>query len=275
MKSPATFTAAPFVATNLSVYRGEDDPGHTGHPTDLTVDGLPYRRLDPAYYAWLRSRMEKAKKAHQAGKLDAPSFAALRDKFNAIHDEAVRLFGESTLLHAVRSLDPKTYPAPTRCSEEEEASRIPGNGQEERPGGKGEQTNIQAAAAQPSPRPKKIPPDLDPAFHFPEADDTALPFSQTVRTSALAKVRAIESLALTAGWTLPELYQNRGRFRFPYGGDYGIACFIDPDQRLGAVTGLSIELITRNGHSLFFRRRGREHIAITKPKEEPQKGIAT
>ena len=251
MRSSITTSIAPFVATNLSVYRGE---GNSSHPTDLTLDGFAYRRLDPAYYAWLRSRMEKAKQAWQSGKLDSPSFAALRDKFNAIHDEAIRLFGEAALLQAVRSLDPKTYPAPTRCSEEEEASRIPGNGKEERPGQR-EET-------------KKSVADMDRSFRFPEAEDPALPFSQLVRLSALAKVRAIEAPALAAGWTLPELYQNRGRYRFPYGAsDYGIACFIDPDQKLGAVTGHSIELITRNGHSLYFRRRGREHLAT--PTSQP------
>jgi len=262
MKTSKTSTA-PFVATNLSVYRGEVDPGQAG---DITLDGLPYRRLDPVYYAWLRSRMEKARKAWQAGKLDEASYSSLKEHFNAIHDEAVRLFGESTLLQAVRTLDPKTYPAPTRCSEES-SSRIPGNGDAERQGEKVEQEN-----PQPSPRPKKLPPDLDPAFHFPEADDPAFPFHQHVRSSALAKVRAIEEQALSAGWTLPELYQNRGRFRFPYGQDWGIACFIDPDQKLGAVTSLAIELITKGGHSLFFRRRGREHIAITKPNEQAKEG---
>jgi len=265
MKTSKTSTA-PFVATNLSVYRGEVNPGQSG---DITFDGLPYRRLDPAYYAWLRSRMEKARKAWQSGKLDEASYSSLKEHFNAIHDEAVRLFGESTLLHAVRTLDPKTYPAPTRCSEESN-SRIPGNDDVERPGQR-EKTDEQEAVER-IPRTKRIPPDLDPAFHFPEAEDPALPFSQTVRLSALAKVRTIESLALAAGWTLPELYQNRGRFRFPYGQDWGIACFIDPDQKLGAVTIHSIELITRNGHSLYFCRRGREHIAITKPNEPAKEG---
>jgi len=266
MKTSNTSTA-PFVATNLSVYRGEVDPGQAG---DITLDGLPYRRLDPAYYAWLRSRMEKARKAWQAGKLDEASYSSLKEHFNAIHDEAVRLFGESTLLHAVRTLDPKTYPAPTRCSEE--PPRIPGKCDVERQEERDGQNIPEAAATQPSPRPKKLPPDLDPAFHFPEAEDPAFPFHQHVRSSALAKVRDIEGQALSAGWTLPELYQNRGRFRFPYGQDWGIACFIDPDQKLGAVTSLAIELITKGGHSLYFRRRGREHIAITKPNEQAKEG---
>jgi hypothetical protein len=262
MKSSTATSIAPFVATNLSVYRGERDNHSTqASPSDLTIDGLPYRRLDPAYYAWLRSRMEKARQAWQSGKLDGPSFAALRDKFNFIHDEAIRLFGEPALLRAVRSFDPKTYPAPTRCSEEK-PSRIPGNGNVERPGQR-EVTDKQPATASPTPTKKPVP-DMDRSFRFPEAEDPALPFSQPVRISALAKVRAIEEQALTAGWTLPELYQNRGRYRFPYGGDYGIACFIDPDQKLGAVTGHSIELICRGGHSLYFRRRGREHLPLPK-----------
>lgn len=246
-------TSAPFVATNLSVYRPEGKASFPGHsPSDLTLDGLPYRRLDPTYYAWLRSRMERAKQAWQSGKLDAPSFAALRDKFNAIHDEAVQLFGEASLLQAVHSLDPRTYPAPTRCSEEQ-APRIPGNEAVERTGETENTTSLEMAI--PATPTKNPVPDLDYSFRFPEADDPALPVTQPVRLSALAKVRAIESLALSAGWTLPELYQNRGRYTFPCGGDYGIVCHIAPEERLGHVTSEAIELIARGGHSLHFRRQ--------------------
>jgi len=78
-------------------------------------------------------------------------------------------------------------------------------------------------------------------------------------------VNRVRDEALAAGWTLPELFQNRGRLRFPYGQDWGIACFIDPGQRLGAVAPDKIELICRGGHSLYFRRRGREHLPGTRP----------
>jgi len=269
MKKPNAPTAAPFVATNLSVYREEVAPNNPGHPSDIAIDGIPYRRLDPAYYAWLRSRMEKAKQAWQSGKLNAPSFAALRDKFNAIHDEAIRLFGETALLRAVSALDPKTYPAPARCSEEE-APRIPEKEQKERPEEREKHESHEAAVAQPSPLPKRLPPDMNPAYLFPQAEDPELPCRQTIRTSALEKVRAIEADALAAGWTMNELYRNRGRFRFPYGEDYGIVCFIDPDQKLGKVATDSIELITRNGRSLYFRRDHRERVATTKPIEQTQ-----
>ena len=38
-------------------------------------------------------------------------------------------------------------------------------------------------------------------------------------------------------------YQNRGRFRFPCGEDYGLVCFLDDNKRIGQVTRQYIEIV--------------------------------
>ena len=59
---------------------------------DFQINDTAYRRLDPDYYAWLRSRMVLARKAATAGQLDAAAFEDLRLRFNAVHEWAVRAF---------------------------------------------------------------------------------------------------------------------------------------------------------------------------------------
>jgi len=79
---------------------------------DVQIDDTAYRRLDPEYYAWLRSRMMLAKRAMAAGQLDAAAFEDLRIRFNAIHKWAVDHFGEDLLLEAVRTLRAGEYQPP-------------------------------------------------------------------------------------------------------------------------------------------------------------------
>ncbi len=79
---------------------------------DFQINDTVYRRLDPNYYAWLRSRMVLARKAATAGQLDAAAFEELRLRFNAVHEWAVRHFGEEQLQQAVRSLRAAEYKPP-------------------------------------------------------------------------------------------------------------------------------------------------------------------
>jgi hypothetical protein len=89
-------------------------------------------------------------------------------------------------------------------------------------------------------------------FTFPA--DSPHRCSAQVTRHGLAQVDAIRPQALGAGWTEAELYQTRGRFAFPYGSDYGLVCFVRPEQRLGQVTPKAVEVIQRAGHSLHFYR---------------------
>jgi hypothetical protein len=98
-----------FVSSTLGTWR-------TPHPKwfarDVQFNDTAYRRLDPEYYAWLRSRMVLAKKAAISGQIDAAAFEELRVRFNALHEWAVQHFGDEKLLTAVRALRPGEYNPP-------------------------------------------------------------------------------------------------------------------------------------------------------------------
>ena len=78
-------------------------------------------------------------------------------------------------------------------------------------------------------------------YLFP--DDGNYPFTEKVLPSALAKVDLIRDRASALGWSEGRLYQNRGRFRFPFGGGYGLVCFVGDDKRIGEVTNQHIEIV--------------------------------
>jgi hypothetical protein len=99
-----------FVSTSLATWT-------TASPEqfarDFQINDTVYRRLDPKYYAWLRSRMVLAKKAATDGQLDAAAFENLRVRFNAVHEWALEHFGEVQLLEAVRTIRTSDYKPPT------------------------------------------------------------------------------------------------------------------------------------------------------------------
>ena len=98
-----------FVATSLDSWL-TTEPDRFAR--DCQIDDTAYRRLDPEYYAWLRSRMALAKKAAAAARLDTAAFELLRLRFNAVHEWAVGRFGEDQLLGAVRCLQANVYGPP-------------------------------------------------------------------------------------------------------------------------------------------------------------------
>ena len=103
-----------FVATSLATWT-------TANPEwfarDFQIDDTVYRRLDPEYYAWLRSRMQLAKKEATSGQFPPGAFEDLRVGFNGIHDWAVGHFGEAALLAAVRVFRSGGYEAPAADDE--------------------------------------------------------------------------------------------------------------------------------------------------------------
>lgn len=98
-----------FVSTSLTTWT-------TANPEqfarDFQINDTVYRKLDPDYYAWLRSRMAVAKKATTAGHLPPAAFEELRVRFNVVHEWAVERFGESCLLDAIHDLDARGYAPP-------------------------------------------------------------------------------------------------------------------------------------------------------------------
>ena len=202
---------ALYAATSLKSWETAE-PDHFA--TDIGIDGTCFRRLDPDYYAWLRHWMDLAKKRVGSGRLSAQAFDMLRTRFNEIHAWAIENLGEEALRSAVQSLEPKTY-APPRID------RLDGRSDRVRP-------------------PVKETPAVPP-YLFPEDGDWR--FTQKVRSSAVPKVDAVRDQARSLEWREARLYQNRGRFRFPCGEDYGLVCFLDENKRIGEVTRQSIEIV--------------------------------
>ncbi len=84
---------------------------------DFQINDTVYRRLDPEYYAWLRSRMVLAKAVASSGRLDGAAFEDLRVRFNAVHEWAIRHIGEEQLLAAVRASRAGEYQPPVAQDE--------------------------------------------------------------------------------------------------------------------------------------------------------------
>jgi len=97
-----------WVATDLDSFE-EYDPRFG---CELNCDPV-YRMLDASYYAWLRHRMENARKVHESGTLDDAAFNTLRERFNIIHTWAVRHIGEDALRTAIRTTNAKSYVPPS------------------------------------------------------------------------------------------------------------------------------------------------------------------
>ncbi len=79
---------------------------------DFQINDTPYRRLDPEYYAWLRSKMHLARMAAAAGQLVAQEYDVLRGRFNQMHEWAVAHFGAPALEEALRTVDSRHYNPP-------------------------------------------------------------------------------------------------------------------------------------------------------------------
>jgi len=97
-----------WVATDLDSFE-EHDP-RFGY--ELNCEPV-YRMLDATYYAWLRHRMENARKAYESGRLDDSTVESLKTRFNTIHEWAVRHIGEDVLRRAVRTTNVKSYIPPS------------------------------------------------------------------------------------------------------------------------------------------------------------------
>jgi len=178
--------------------------------SDLTLNSVPFRVLDPDYYAWLRHRMTRAKEAHLVGKMPQPLFEDMRVAFNAIHEFAMAHLPERDLLRAVERMRPKYYDPPKPFS---------------RPG---RRVEVEGA-----------------------------PRGKSVSALAVAQVDAIREAAMAVGWSRADLYNTTGRFAFPYGGDYGLVCFLNDSTRIGEVAADWVEIFhgSRQQPLRLYRRK--------------------
>jgi len=202
-----------YVATDLESWetnRPEPDQ-------DDICERCGYRRLDPPYFAWLRSMMVRARQARERAQLPDDEYELLRTCFNAIQEWARTRFGEDALLAAVRAFVPGQYQPPAPWEPEE----------------------LEAEAA--------------PAHLYPVEGDW--PFTEAATPKAVARVDAIRDQALSLGWTEGGLYQNRGVLRFPCGHDYGLVCFLHSGARVGEVAEQWIEIINLSDARLRFYKQ--------------------
>lgn len=167
-----------FVATNLESWE-TDDPHYFAD--DIEVCGTLYRRLDLAYYVWLRIAMVKLYRMNHKGIIDPHVYEMARDAFEPIRDFALKTFGEDRVALAIKhGLAPDYVP----------------------------------------PMPSK---PSEPAFLYPKEGD--FPYFREVSPEALIRMDAECEKLEAQGYTRAQLYQNRSRFAWPYGPDWGLVCF--------------------------------------------------
>ncbi|MCC6363127.1 MAG: hypothetical protein IT165_06350 [Bryobacterales bacterium] len=111
-----------FVSTALDTWLTEDSAAFA---RDVQINDTVYRRLDPEYYAWLRSRMMLAKTAACAGHIGIDAFHGLRRGFNAVHHWAVDRFDEQALVAATNALDVREYKPPAAEQEPQPRAVMP------------------------------------------------------------------------------------------------------------------------------------------------------
>ncbi|MCB2141499.1 hypothetical protein KQH29_01005 [bacterium] len=188
-----------FASTSLDL-RQTDKPDD--FPQDIFIEDVCYRKIDPPFFAWLRHRMETAKRSFESARLPKAKWDELRGRFNRLQEWAIEHYGKEVLQAAIREFVPASYSPPTNRRRE--------------------------------------------PFLFPKTGDWR--FTEPVTPDAIRKVNAIREAAHAKGWSDERLYQNRGRFRFPLGQDYGLVCFVDWDHELGEITESTIEIIHTRSH---------------------------
>lgn len=180
---------------------------------DVTHDGQTYRKVDPMFWAWLKTRMEKAEAAHKAGKLSQSQWDALRTGFNQVQAYALETYGKDALRQALKEIKHTQYRPPITTVPEE-------------------------AHITPEPEWKYPPHGEYKAF-------------ESVTLQAVRQVESIKDKALAHGWSMAGLFQNRGNFTFPIGQDWGLVCFLQDDRQIAGITENFIEIIhaERNGRT--------------------------
>lgn len=204
---------ALYVASNLKSFE-TDSPDL--YDTDLVVHETCYRKLEPVYYAWLRHKYILANKASQKGKLSGPEFEKIKKLFQPIRTWAINNFGEQALRKAVSQFNPRIYSAPVLEPEQDKKNIL------------------------------TSPENVKVDYLYPSEGEWTC--SKKVSKTALKQVGAIKEKAIRLGWSENRLYQNRGRYRFPYGEDYGLVCYLGEEKQIGEIALQHIEIISNNQH---------------------------
>ncbi len=216
------------ISSDLSVIEEKPHKNHSG--PRLVIDDKIYVALTPDVYAWLRRQMEKAHSAYQSGHLQENRWNVLRERFCPVHGWVIDTWGKEVVARSMKKNQPNPFIVTNHV--EDEPNPIVGNS-------------------------KGKPPDAnqhqDSSHRYPATGE--YPCIHPVSPEAVTQVNAIKDRALSLGWTQAGLYQNRGRFKWLCGQDYGLVCFLGNGETIGEITRQSIEIIKPSGvHHRFYNR---------------------
>lgn len=206
---------ATFISTSMCVaHKGTQ---HIDSELIYIGDIIHYR-LTPLFWAYLRHAFDNATRACEAGKLDGATYSELLERISRIYNMALAQFGEDTVKDAERTFTPAKWKRHCECLAQ---------------GAKPIENEFDTDTSTGSYR---YPADGTGAYH---------PVSKT----ALAIVDALRDKAIAHGWTMNQLYRNVGIANR----DWGLVCYIGPDDRIGEITRQSIEIThPRASHALHF-----------------------
>lgn len=103
---------ALYVATDLRCWEGECPADDEFSWEDVWRDGTTYRRLDPFYLAWIRSRVDRARVAAFHRDVDPSGLALVLEKYATVRAWGVDHFKAEHIKKAEEKLNPGRYLSP-------------------------------------------------------------------------------------------------------------------------------------------------------------------
>lgn len=116
------------------------------------------------------------------------------------------------------------------------------------------------------PSPKVISESILGDYRYPREGN--FPFQEPVTDHALKEVEAIKDKALSLGWSEAHLMQNRGRYKFPSGADYGLITLLR-GRVVKDVKAHVIRMTSSSGVTLSFYRpdkKGNPGVRLIPPR---------
>ena len=98
-------------------------------------------------------------------------------------------------------------------------------------------------------------------FLYPEGVLQEKRFYRRVNVKIQEKVWAIEKQAKSLGWSDGELFGRSSDLKFPVGGDWGLVCFLEAEDRIDGVEKEGIKIIKKSGVTQVFGHSTRKRVA--------------
>ena len=213
----------PFVATDL---RMVELTASEANQRDAAINGVTYRRLDAQYFVWIERQMDRAEKARVAGKLSAVALTILQERFAPIKSWVAENLDQHSI-EAARKLFATAGYEPPKSAQSKPVLQ---------PNGEHHQLGRQQPIHQELPSVYLYPPDGN------------WEYTAKVDPGAVKLIDAIRDEALSKGWTMATLYQNRGHFIA--GKWYGLICVLDSTDVIVSVEPEFITIRTFKGSAI-------------------------